>query len=95
MCGVHDLEPCVHVALAHADFGADWGCEDFAAAAWEGVHASVFEFDEDPADLIYEGFSGGGEEVDELDELRWGECVDVDMGEAFADAVEEIEVPVE
>ena len=33
--GVHDFEPGVHVALAHADFGADCGREDFAAAAGE------------------------------------------------------------
>jgi len=35
MGGVHDLEPGVHVAFAHADFGADGFGEDFASAAWE------------------------------------------------------------
>ncbi len=95
MGGVHHLQPRVHVALAQPDLGADRWCKDLAAAARERAHARLLEADQHPLDLLDERFAGGIEEVDELDELGWGERVDLDMWEALADAVEQFQVPVE
>ena len=95
MGDTHDGEPCFRIAFPQSDLSSDLIREDLTAASRHRLKSRGVESFHHPADLVLEGRSRRIEEVDELDEFRWAERMDVDLRESFLDGGQEFDVPVE
>ena len=91
----HDGQPCFGVAFAQSDLPAHGVGEDFTATSGYGMESGLGQRLHDASEFVFQRIAGRVEEVDELDELGWAECMDVHVGEPIADGVQQVDVPVQ
>ena len=94
MCDLHDGQPGLGIAFAQADLAPDGIREDLSSTARYRAKTGLGQRLHDPTEFLGECRTWWIEELDELDELRWTECMNMDVGEPITNGLQQVHVPI-